>query len=66
VIVAINETTQAQNIPLAFAGGTAPAMMTPFVTSASQNWGEGTAVAVADSVLRLELEAMSVTTFVSQ
>ncbi len=66
VIVAINETTSAQSIPLAFAGGTAPTMMVPFVTSGTQNWGEAAPVAVAAGSLSMALEAMTVTTFVSQ
>jgi O-glycosyl hydrolase len=66
VIVAINETTQAQSIPLAFAGGTAPTTMAPFVTSASDNWAEGAAIAVTNDLLTASLEPMSVTTFVSQ
>jgi len=66
VIVAINETTSAQSIPLALAGGTAPTMMVPFVTSDSENWGEGAPVAVAAGSLPMALEAMTVTTFVSQ
>lgn len=66
VIVAINETTTAQSFPIAFSGGAAPTMMTPIVTSASENWGEGTAVAVEAGSLTMDLEPMSVTTFVSQ
>lgn len=66
VVVAINETTQAQSIPLGFAGGDAPTMMKPFVTSGSENWAEGAALPVTAGVLSAQLEAMSVTTFVSQ
>ncbi|WP_437648803.1 glycoside hydrolase family 30 beta sandwich domain-containing protein [Sorangium sp. So ce362] len=66
VVVAINETTSAQTVPLAFAGGTAPNAMVPFVTAASKNWAEGTPVTVTDATLPMALEAMSVTTFVSQ
>jgi O-glycosyl hydrolase len=66
VIVAINETTSAQSIPLVVAGGTAPTTMVPFVTSGSANWDEGAPVAVAAGTLPMALEAMSVTTFVSQ
>ncbi|WP_437895437.1 glycoside hydrolase family 30 beta sandwich domain-containing protein [Sorangium sp. So ce124] len=66
VVVAINETTSAQTVPLAFAGGTAPSAMVPFVTAASKNWAEGTPVTVTDATLPMALEAMSVTTFVSQ
>ncbi|KYF68994.1 hypothetical protein BE15_38400 [Sorangium cellulosum] len=53
-------------VPLAFAGGTAPSAMVPFVTAASKNWAEGTPVTVTDATLPMALEAMSVTTFVSQ
>ncbi|CAN93558.1 Putative O-Glycosyl hydrolase [Sorangium cellulosum So ce56] len=66
VVVAINETTSAQTVPLAFAGGTAPSAMVPFVTAAPKNWAEGTPVTVTDATLPMALEAMSVTTFVSQ
>ncbi|XYH93795.1 hypothetical protein ACMHYB_38960 [Sorangium sp. So ce1128] len=66
VAIAINETTSAQTVPLAFAGGTAPSAMVPFVTAASKNWAEGTPVTVTDATLPMALEAMSVTTFVSQ
>ncbi|WP_437964502.1 glycoside hydrolase family 30 beta sandwich domain-containing protein [Sorangium sp. So ce260] len=66
VVVAINETTSALTVPLAFAGGTAPSAMVPFVTAASKNWAEGTPVTVTDATLPMALEAMSVTTFVSQ
>lgn len=66
VIVAINETTSAQEISLAFAGGTAPAGMVPYETSDSANWGEGAPVAVADGSLPMALAPMTVTTFVSQ
>jgi O-glycosyl hydrolase len=66
VIVAINETTTAQSIPIAFAGGTAPSAMMPIVTSESENWGEGATVAVQAASLTMGLEPMSVTTFVSQ
>ncbi|WP_437764958.1 hypothetical protein WMF27_32525 [Sorangium sp. So ce281] len=51
---------------LAFAGGTAPSAMVPFVTAAPKNWAEGTPVTVTDATLPMALEAMSVTTFVSQ
>lgn len=66
VIVAINETEATVNVPIAISGGTAPAMMIPYVTSASANWAAGTAVAVAAGSLPAALPAMSVTTFVSQ
>src|SRR5690606_36315977 len=66
VIVAINETNAAADVPIAISGGTVPAMMVPIVTSASANWAEGTPVAVTDGSLPASLPAMSVTTFVSQ
>ncbi|MBN2036418.1 MAG: hypothetical protein JW768_06715 [Chitinispirillaceae bacterium] len=66
VIVAVNETTSAQSVPIKIAGGTAPASFKPIVTAESYNWKEGSAVSVADGVLTMQLEKMSVTTFVSQ
>jgi len=65
VIVAINETNAAVDVPIAITGGTAPTMMVPYVTSEAANWAEGDPVAVADSSLPAALPAMSVTTFVS-
>ena len=66
VIVAINETDAAVNVPIAISGGTAPAMMIPYATTATDNWAAGAAVAVAGGSLPAALPAMSVTTFVSQ
>ncbi|HEU5075063.1 MAG TPA: hypothetical protein VFU02_12825 [Polyangiaceae bacterium] len=65
VIVAINETGAAVDVPIAITGGTAPASMVPYVTSASDNWAEGAAVTVADGSLPAALPAKSVTTYVS-
>jgi O-glycosyl hydrolase len=66
VIVAVNETTSEQTVPITIAGGTVPASFTPIVTNSSANWKEGTAVAVTGGVLTATLEKMSVTTFVSK
>jgi len=66
VVVAINETNQAAEVPIAIAGGTAPASMLPYVTSSSQNWAAGTAVPVMNGSFTAALPATSVTTFVSQ
>jgi glucuronoarabinoxylan endo-1,4-beta-xylanase len=66
VIVAINETSAAANVPIAISGGTAPEMMVPYVTSAYENWAEGPTVPVAGGSFDMALPAMSVTTFVSQ
>ena len=66
VIVAVNETTSAQSVPITIAGGTVPASFKPIVTNSSANWSEKSNVSVANGVLTMELEKMSVTTFVSQ
>lgn len=67
VIVAVNETTSAQTVPITIAGGTVPASFTPYVTAdGNKNWAEGTAVTVNGGVLTVQLEKMSVTTFVSK
>jgi O-glycosyl hydrolase len=65
VIVAINETNETVDVAIAISGGTAPPMMVPQVTSASENWAEGAPVPVTDGSLPATLPAMSVTTFVS-
>jgi glucuronoarabinoxylan endo-1,4-beta-xylanase len=65
VIVAINETDQAVDVPIAISGGTVPTVMVPHVTSATENWAEGAPVPVMDDSLQATLPAMSVTTFVS-
>ncbi len=67
VIVAINETTSAQTIPITISGGTAPASFTPIVTAdGNENWATKTAVTVSDGKFTALLPAMSVTTFVSK
>jgi O-glycosyl hydrolase len=66
VVVAINQTNQAVEVPIAISGGTAPAAMVPYVTSAMQNWGEGTPAMVMNGSFTAALPATSVTTFVSQ
>jgi O-glycosyl hydrolase len=65
VVVAINETNQAVDVPIAITGGTVPAEMVPYVTSASENWAEGAPVSVTDDSFQAALPAKSVTTFVS-
>jgi glucuronoarabinoxylan endo-1,4-beta-xylanase len=66
VIVAINRTTAEATVPITIAGGTAPAMVTPWVTSSADNFISKTAVAVSGGSFMAALPAMSVTTFVSQ
>src|SRR5690606_14299646 len=65
VIVAINETGQAVDIPIAITGGTAPAALVPYVTTATENWAEGAPVPVMDGSFQAALPSMSVTSFVS-
>jgi O-glycosyl hydrolase len=64
VVVAVNKSSSAVTVPIAFAGGTAPASCTPNVTSSSDNLKAGTAVTVTDGTLSASLGASSVTTFV--
>jgi glucuronoarabinoxylan endo-1,4-beta-xylanase len=66
VVVAINKGDAAAEFPITITGGTAPASMTPHVTSASQNLVAGTAVTVTDGVFTASLPAKTVTSFVSQ
>lgn len=63
VIVAINETHEPVDLPIAISGGTMPTMMVPHVTTYAENWTEGAPVAVLDGSLLAALPAMSVTTF---
>lgn len=66
VVVAINEATAAAAIPITIAGGTAPSMLTPHVTSATDDLAAKPAVPVTGGVFMAALPAMSVTTFVGQ
>ncbi|MBN1575604.1 MAG: hypothetical protein JW913_03575 [Chitinispirillaceae bacterium] len=65
VIVAVNETASAQSVSIQIAGGTAPASFKSYVTNGSANWKEGNAT-ISGGVLTMELEKMSVTTFVGE
>ncbi len=65
VIVAINKGTAAVTVPISIAG-TAPAMLTPWVTSMADNFASKTAVAVSGGTFMASLPGMSVTTFVGQ
>jgi O-glycosyl hydrolase len=64
VIVAINKGTAAATVPIGFAGGTAPASCTPYVTSSSDNLKAGTAVTVTGGTLSASLAGTTVTSFV--
>jgi glucuronoarabinoxylan endo-1,4-beta-xylanase len=66
VVVAINKNTSATSVPITIAGGTAPASMTPYVTSSSQNLIGGTAVPVSNGAFTMALGASTVTTFVGK
>jgi glucuronoarabinoxylan endo-1,4-beta-xylanase len=66
VVVAINKGTAAATVPITIAGGTAPGMLTPSVTSASQDLVSGTAVAVSGGIFMASLPSMTVTTFVGK
>jgi glucuronoarabinoxylan endo-1,4-beta-xylanase len=65
VIVAINQGAAAM-VPITIAGGTAPAMLTPTVTSAADNLVAGAAVAVTGGMFTATLDSKTVTTFVGK
>ena len=64
--MAINKGTAAATVPIAIAGGTAPASMTPWVTSASDNLVSKTAVTVSGGSFTATLASKTVTTFVGK
>jgi O-glycosyl hydrolase len=67
VVVAINKGTAAVSVPISIAGGaTAPATMTPNVTSDSDNLAAKAAVPVSGGTFTASLPGMSVTTFVGK
>jgi len=66
VVVAINKGAAAATVPITIAGGTAPAMVTPWVTSMTDNLVSKTAVAVTDGTFTADLPSMTVTTFVGK
>ena len=66
VVVAVNKGTAAVTVPISITGGAAPAMMTPTVTSSSQNLAATTAVPVSGGSFTAMLGATSVTTFVGK
>jgi len=66
VVVAINKATAAVSVPITIAGGTAPASMTPWVTSSTDNLASKTAVTVANGTFTAALGASTVTTFVGK
>jgi glucuronoarabinoxylan endo-1,4-beta-xylanase len=66
VIVAINKGAADASVPITIAGGTAPAMLTPLVTSMADNLVSKTAVAVANGSFTAALASKTVTTFVGK
>jgi len=66
VVVAVNKGASQVTLPIAIAGGTAPAMMTPNVTSATDNIKPGTAVPVSGGSFMAALASKTVTTFVGK
>ncbi len=65
VVVVINKGAAA-TVPIAISGGTAPASMTPNVTSSTENLKVGTAVPVSSGSFTATLGASTVTTFVGK
>ena len=65
-IVVINKSTGSVNLPITIAGGTAPASVTPWTTSASANLTSGAAITVSGGSFTATLAANTVTTFVGQ
>jgi glucuronoarabinoxylan endo-1,4-beta-xylanase len=66
VIVAINKSTTAATIPIAVAGGTAPASLTPWVTSATDNLVSKTLISLNGGAFTASLAGKTVTTFVGK
>ncbi len=66
VIVAINKGAAAVTLPITISGGTAPAMLTPNVTSATDNLVAKTAIPVTGGVFMAALDTKTVTTFVGK
>ena len=66
VVVAVNKGASAVTVPIGISGGTAPAMMTPTVTSATDNLKDGTAVPVSAGSFMASLPSKTVTTFVGK
>jgi glucuronoarabinoxylan endo-1,4-beta-xylanase len=65
-IVVINDGTSTVNLPLFVAGTSWPASVTPYVTDASNNLAEKTAITVTGANFSASIGAQSVTTFVGK
>ena len=66
VVVAINKGSASVTVPISIAGGTAPASLTPWVTSATDNLISKTAVPVSGGSFPAALASKTVTTFVGK
>ncbi|MBN1577422.1 MAG: hypothetical protein JW913_12770 [Chitinispirillaceae bacterium] len=66
VVVAINKGSGSASVPINISGGTAPSSMTPYVTSANENWGKKSAITVSGGSFTAELGGTTVTTFVGE
>jgi O-glycosyl hydrolase len=66
VIVAINKGATSATVPITIAGGTAPATLTPWVTSVSDNFVPKSAVPVSGGNFTASLAGKTVTTFIGQ
>ena len=65
-MIALNSGTSAQQVSIFVAGSGWPAMVTPYVTSASSNLAAGAAASVTGARFSGSLAAQSVTTFVGR
>ncbi|HEY3256711.1 MAG TPA: hypothetical protein VGJ91_22295, partial [Polyangiaceae bacterium] len=63
---AINKGSAAATVPITFSGGTAPATLTPYLTSATDNLKVNTDVAVTGGSFMAVLASKTVTTFVGK
>jgi glucuronoarabinoxylan endo-1,4-beta-xylanase len=66
VVVAVNKGTADAQVPITIAGGTAPAMMTPHVTSQTDDLAAKAAVPVTGGILMASLAGTTVTTYVGR
>jgi O-glycosyl hydrolase len=64
--VAINKGSASVTVPISIAGGTAPASLTPWVTSATDNLISKPAVPVSGGSFPAALTSKTVTTFVGK
>jgi O-glycosyl hydrolase len=66
VVVAINKSAAPVMMSISISGGTVPASLTPWVTSASDDLVSGTAVPVTGGSFTASLASQTVTTFVGK